>query len=513
MFFTTDIFLDIIMLLASNSNPLTKTIINDFISIYDDETKNDVHFGEQEYIKFYVGIIRELLASELTEQDLKICIARLEGSPFARNHKDAFDNLKNLLFPASELTEFQKNHLLDKVQNYILWYHSNKHTRQMFGKLASFNTSTDDNKKEEILNNVKAVANQILDKFHLVKSIKSVPTNTIDFSDKESIKRGLRKHKQNKIAGVFKTGWQGLNRLFGERGGVSRGESVFICALSHHAKSTMLMKFAEWIVNYNTPILPPGSGIPTVLFVSLENEASENMMIMYKSVYESITKKSGLDRSDDEIIEFIYEYFNKRGWKLIMERRLGSEFGYEELKAMYEDLTKNGHCILACIVDYLAKMKRGATVAKEGGHATLQTLITNTVNYFTSKCCTFITAHQLNRTAAELASSGVSNVVRKFGTQHLQEGEAPFKEPDVVIFQHIERNTYGVKYLTFHIAKHRYVNNTPDKDKHTAYRFSQFGIVDDLGGKDMSVKDIYADNYEAEMADSDIVLVAEDGFD
>ena len=46
------------------------------------------------------------------------------------------------------------------------------------------------------------------------------------------------------------------------------------------------------------------------------------------------------------------------------------------------------------------------------------------------------------------------------------------------------------------------ITDTPAEDKYCAYRFTNVGILDDIDGPDMSIKDIYADDPEAEGADT-----------
>ena len=105
-----------------------------------------------------------------------------------------------------------------------------------------------------------------------------------------------------------------------------------------------------------------------------------------------------------------------------------------------------------------------------------------------------VTAHQLNRDAAKIAASGATNIVDKFGIGYLADGMDPQREVDAVVFQHIEKNAVtNVPYLTMRIDKHRYVNDTPEMWKRTAYRFTPVGIPDDINGPDLSIKDIYTD--------------------
>jgi len=49
----------------------------------------------------------------------------------------------------------------------------------------------------------------------------------------------------------------------------------------------------------------------------------------------------------------------------------------------------------------------------------------------------------------------------------------------------------GVEYLTMCWGKHKYVAGTPQEDKYIAYKFGEFGILDDINGVDTGVRDIY----------------------
>ena len=51
--------------------------------------------------------------------------------------------------------------------------------------------------------------------------------------------------------------------------------------------------------------------------------------------------------------------------------------------------------------------------------------------------------------------------------------------------------------MTWKLDKHRYDDTTPEKDKYFAYMFDgPLGILDDIGGKDMSTDNIYAAEYD-----------------
>ena len=59
------------------------------------------------------------------------------------------------------------------------------------------------------------------------------------------------------------------------------------------------------------------------------------------------------------------------------------------------------------------------------------------------------------------------------------------------MIEHID----NIDYITFAWNKHRNNAPPPAKDKFCAYRFisDDLGIMDDVGSKDASIQDIYAD--------------------
>lgn len=274
----------------------------------------------------------------------------------------------------------------------------------------------------------------------------------------------------------------------------------------------ILLKYARWSVTLNK--VAENIKNPTCLFYSLENEIPQNLMQLFEELY--INKYKQLPPKDmayDQIIEFCYSEFSKYGWKLIMERRLGAEFGFAELVTSFEEYARNGYTPLMCIIDYINMMKKGGVLRDDGGgnHLLLRDLYTNVCNYLKSKNCTLVTAHQLNRKAAESARQNPLGAVKKFGIDMLADGMDPQREIDIAFYQHKELDTTGRAFLTWKLDKHRYCNDTPDKDKYFAYMFKgPLGILDDIDGEDQSTTNIYTvkfdENGDAEVGNSSQLL-------
>ena len=137
----------------------------------------------------------------------------------------------------------------------------------------------------------------------------------------------------------------------------------------------------------------------------------------------------------------------------------------------------------------------------QGNHLQIKELYTNMCNFLKSKNCTLVTAHQLNRTAAEVARQSPVGAVKKFDMSMLAGSMDPQREVDVVIYQHIERNSTGQSFLTWKLAKHRYEHTVPEHHKYFAYEFDgNLGILDDVQyqdgmyrlTEDKSTQNIYA---------------------
>ena len=78
--------------------------------------------------------------------------------------------------------------------------------------------------------------------------------------------------------------------------------------------------------------------IPAIVFISLESEAHNNLMNLYKRTYIQEHGVEAPGEIDDEgMSTYISEVFSKRGWKFILIRRIGEYFTFEELEKMVND--------------------------------------------------------------------------------------------------------------------------------------------------------------------------------
>lgn len=455
---------------SSQNDPMTKK----FVTILEEMKKlpnNDK--GKKEKITL---LVRFLSDKDITADDI-----------LHRAMTEIFNDLDAQL-DEDIVTKFQK-----QLTSSILWNRFNKQVKSMWNKMIAFNTTVDEDTKDLYLNDVVNAAREILNSTQNSCRLKNGAVERIDFSNKTSIEKSLEIYKQREVKNIMQTGLQGLNRMLGKRGGFALGESVCIYALLHNFKSGLLMTIARGLVCYNNPPFDC-KGIPTVIFVSLENEANRNLVWLYRSAYENMTMTSADGKSDEEIVQFVLEYYNQKGYKLVIERWAGNKFGYEEMVELIESYEAEGHVIMGLIVDYANKMKKNKASKAAGIREDLQIteLFENICTYTKTKGITFITAHQLNREAMKTLLTGKNNAVKNFSAAFAGGSIGVSQEIDLEIFVHLEKNHIGEKYLTMQRGKHRYVDSTPEAHQYCAYKFSPFGIADDIFKEPQFITDIYA---------------------
>lgn len=492
---TTDIFLDALGLLAQSADSVSIDLVEQLIQVYADEKKTNTSFDDNLIQKFITTLdhLKRLPFTAAGRKERKSLLIKFLADPVVAQDTFIHNTLKDLFTDLGpDPDESYVTRVQRQMQQSILWHRCHKHVKQMWNKLNGCNSTSDIDKQELYLNDVINHARGILEITESGSRLKKGAVERIDFSNKESLQKSLTLYKEREVTNVMRTGLQGLNRMLGRRKGFALGESVCIYALLHNFKSGLLMTIARGLVCYNNPPVNM-KGIPTVLFISLENEANRNMMWLYKTAYENMKMAPAGDASDAEIVEFVHEFYNRRGYKLFIERWAGNKFGYDEYVELIESYEAQGHVMVATIVDYANKMKKESRKGDNKREDLMVTeLFENICTYSKTKGITFITAHQLNRDAMRLLLIEKTNSVKKFSAAFAANSIGASQEIDLELFIHLEKNHNGQKFLTMQRGKHRYVDDTPEKHQYCAYKFSPYGIGDDIEGEPQYFEDIYA---------------------
>lgn len=509
MIIDATVFFDLLKLVVHRNDERIKRLADALFELYS-ENVNNISSTDLRYCELYISLIKEIISNQINYTDNKIDIInifkrQLMSQSFKRDAyiKDALKSIVDNDINPTRLADITK-----RLNNIVAWYTSKKYINKMYGQLRESELSYSIDDQAESLDLVKTLVDEFKSSIMEVNSVtnRGGPVEVIDMTNKNSIREAYKLFKERRVDHVLKTGLQGLNKMFGPDGGMGLGESILFAARTHNFKSGILMKMPQWIVKYSNPPRIPGKK-PMILVISLENEGYQNMLKMFKEMY--IALKGELpppDMSEDQIVDSIYDFFNQSEYTLVIERYLPSNFGYNELVSLVEKYESAGFKIVATVIDYISQMKThsSGSTSSAGGHVLLQELYNHIANFFKAIGTTVISATQLNRGASDIAASGIPHPVKHYSERHFAGSTGIAREVDFIAFMEIEKDEEGNSWLTMNWGKHRYVDDTVEKDKFVAYKFEGAkGICDDIGGPFMGVRNIYKKNNKNKQATPD----------
>lgn len=508
MFMSPDLFLNCILCIINDNSERLRKLIDQLIQVFETDNKTNTTI-DNDVTRFYIRILKDIMQAKVTkdhQDELRIILLKFQSDPILSKRKEIYELLHGIFTSAEKLSTERLNELSATIQNMLLWHDTNKLTRSQFAILSRAADMINPLDQANELRKVRKLSEGIHDVFEKshaeIGSSRPEPVERVDLSDRDSMRIALNMQKERSVTGVLRMGLQGLNRMFGERGGLARGESLVVYALKHNYKSSLMMSIATWVALYNNASVSgvQGDKKQLVLLISLENEAHQNFVWMYRHHYEAINRSSSKHLNDDQVTEWCHETFNKSGFTLVIERFLPQKFTYNAFVSLCEYYINSGYHIVFVGVDYLNLMNKTIEgMRTEANHLAVRDIFSSFCNYTKSKGITFVTAHPLNRKAAELRATGVANVVKRFDESHLADSVDVAREVDLEVFINIERNLDNIAYLTFQRGKHRYVDNTPDQHKYFAQKFHKdYGIIDDVLLAPTYVSDIYADKFDPE---------------
>lgn len=495
-----DFFLEVLCLVVCCDDMETDKIVQNVLNTYHDEVNNGSAIND-ELSKFYIKMITEFKNSEIdlnNEFELSTFLLKFDQHPGVSENPRILEHIRSIIDNREKLSDMRITHMKAKIKKWVVWVAGNRSLKNLFRTSQKVIGTSDlimqDTLMDELLNRARDLTKTYEDNTHIEDS----HIDFIDMTCPSSIKAGLESYKRKRIAKGFKMGLQGLRRMFGKAGGPALGEFIGFCALSHHYKSGILMDIARWLVTLNEPRVMNNKPA-AIVFISLENEIYENLMMWFKAAYENLySSPPPVAMPDNEIIEKISELYGANGYKLLVYRKEGDLFGYEEWRDLHTELSET-YTINASILDYIGLMKLPEN-SKVNDAKQRQEQMCKIKNYANRNEMTTVTGLQLDGEAEKLSASGITNVVKRFGAGHLADCKGAKREFDFLAALHIEINNMGQRFLTMNWLKHKYVSDTPQADKYCAYQFFDgIGIPDDVHGKDASVKDIYATEGNGEL--------------
>jgi len=502
MIMTPDLFLDCILYIINDNNDQSCKLVKDLIVLFELDSRNNTTIDD-EITRFYIRLLKTIMEAKVTKNnpdELRIILLKFKSDGVLAKRQEIYELLYATFLSPEKLAVEKVAQLSARIYNTLLWHRCNKSTRALYAALSRSADMVNPTDQAVELRKILTATEDIGTAFASKSTATALPRSLIehiDMSDKSSMLSALQKNRERSVTGVIKLGLQGLNRMLGERGGLALGESMVVYALPHHYKSGLLMSIATWVPLYNTPAVIIGETMlkPLILLISVENEAHQNFVWMFRHHYETINQQSSKHLNDDDVADWCYTMFSGKGYTLIIERHLPYKFDFQSYVETVERYKRLGYQIILAAIDYANLMNKEVVgVRADSNHLAVRALFSALCNYNKTEGIAFATAHPLHRRAMELAGSGHTNVVKRFDTSHLADSFDVAREVDFEVFIHIERNIDGVPYLTMRRGKHRHVDTTPETHKYCAYRFhSQFGIHDDVNRPANFVMDIYDD--------------------
>lgn len=480
-------------LLLRRNDPPARELASRILDAHEKAIKNNQLFN-QEIFEFYVNLIREVLDSNVTLSDKMAMVPllmRLKNHKVVQKDPEILRTLKTMM--TVENNQESAEFVYQKLFRWLMLEHNDKVSRRLFGILNKPNDGSVQ-AQERILTELNKTYENVLqfnnDGFNKLKGKGSEHlAREADSNDADSLLKAMQVLNVTTKTNRFVTGLQALNRAMD--GGIDLGESLVINSRSHNGKSMMLLKIARWIVTLNK--VDSTFQNPTCIFYSLENETPQNIKKLFTEMW--INDKKSVppqDISDQEIVNYCVNQFSKYGWRLVIRRKVGADFGFNELAMEFKEMVRMGFTPLVCIIDYVNMMRKDGGET-QGNHLQVRNLYTNLCNFLKSNNCCLITAHQLNRKADEMVRLNPCGAVKKFSADMLADSTDPQREVDMVIYQNKELDAQDRPWMTFKLDKHRYHENTPEKDKYFAYRFEgELGLMDDIHTNDKSTTNIYA---------------------
>ena len=504
MLISSELFLDCILYIINENTDTSRNLVSKLISIFETDSRNH-STPEHEVARFYIRILKTLIETKISKQnhdELRIILLKFQSDSILSKRGEIYKLLYETFTSSDVMSPNKIERYAKQIHNALRWHHCNKAARTFYGTLARAGDMVNPDDHVEEMRRLLMISKEIDKAFSdevQVSEIKNTSlVEQINFTDKSSMKVALEKHQDRSIRGILKLGLQGLNRMCGKRGGFARGEAIVFYALPHHYKSGLIMSTVAWVALYNEPIITRENKElkPFILLISLENEAYQNFVWMFRHFYETQNLIKSDHLTDDQVADWTYDEFNKKGYTLIIERHDPLKFGFAEYVATVEKYQNSGYDVVISAIDYINLMSK-TSISSEASirhDLAVRVLFSSICNYTKTQGITFVSAHPLHRRAQEIATSGVVNVVKRLETSHLSDSFDVAKEVDLEIFIHIERNLEGTSYLTMKRGKHRYVDDTPIAHQYCAYRFHPvFGIRDDLLNEPAYVQDIYSD--------------------
>ena len=497
---SSDIYLNTLCLAAYAPGEPTVKIANAVVNMFDSLSKNERTMLSPMNV-LYVKILREIANGNLdlsNRTEASGVLLKYQDDKAFETNKVSFTELQNLLLPEVLPAPQKIRTLYNRVKNNLAFFKTSNRIRKMMLTAQKVGSEDDIEKQTALFKDILAAAESLRSDVEDDPSGQNeelIPIDEVDFGNPATIFKALTHQHKKREGEMIKFGWQGFNRMLGPKRAAAYGESFAFAGASHCGKSLILQSLALSHCLYNNPP-DVGSYIPVILFISLENEVSENVVQIWKMMYAQFYHKQPDNLKDAEVVDLLTKKLGEKGFRFVVIRRLGESFGFSEYVNFYEMYLKNGSKIVATYLDYITLCKREAADVTRGANDAkqIELMVERFKDHSARNNVFFCTAFQLDAEASRIKTSGQTNACRKFNESTLADCKGAIRPLDGLFFNDIETNHLGVSYLCFAWRKHRYVHDTDKDDKYFAMKFTPLGLPFDIDTKPAFVRDIYADN-------------------
>ncbi len=303
---------------------------------------------------------------------------------------------------------------------------------------------------------------------------------SINCEDDDDVFTDHFKQMQNELNGkALRTGWKALNRMLGVKGGITPGECFVMPALPHNAKTLFSMAFVMSLCLFNKAedFVEPGQKA-MFLDITLENELSVNIPVIYKLIYEHFEGKAVdlLKVDPKEASKYIRERIRANGWTYRFERHISTDFSIETFKQIVNNYEAMGYKIVVARIDYLGVAdKTGLSNGAIGSE--VRETYRRARNVCAAKKIALISPHQLSPAAKAMRTLDPLKFVRNLPGKGLYDGCTTVdNEVDGEIYLGIT-DVNGRSFLELQRGKHRTIIETPVKHRYCVLPFEEIGTL------------------------------------
>lgn len=292
---------------------------------------------------------------------------------------------------------------------------------------------------------------------------------------------------------VLKTGWQALNRMCGEVGGLRRGNLYVVGAMPNKGKSYVSSCIMLHLGLYNTPYMFDQTKKPCIIHISTENDLLLNLKIWYRYLWENeYNQPCDLQNTDPHAMsQWFIERLRKNGYEYRFFRIDPTNTSYHDIINRLMRVESEGYEIHALVIDYLS-MINGDGLGDENRAYWIRQLFKVLRNFTNPRRITAIVPHQIATNAAELLRQGTDDFVKQIaGKRYWDQCRSIDMEVDFELLLNTEKDGSGNSWMAFGRGKDRTSLTTPEKDKFFFLPFANIGgLRPDIEGHDTSKRSI-----------------------